>query len=63
MDSIQNEREGNGISKYFKPSYTVSQSQIGSNAQRRDIYEYIKRTSEPNYLRLNSILDNGEAQY
>ena len=63
LDSIENEREGNGISKYYKPNYVVSQSLIGVNANRREIYEYIKKNSAPYYLRLNSILDNGEALY
>ena len=63
LDSIQKEREGNGISKYYKPSYIVSQSTIGANVNRREIYEYLKRENSPIYLRLNSILDNGEAQF
>ena len=36
---------------------------IGSKSKKRDIYEYIHREHAPYYLRLNSILDNGEAQY
>ena len=63
MDNIQNEREGKGISKYYKPMYQVSQSMISNNSKKRDIYEYIQRHKEPIYLRLNSVLDNGEAQY
>lgn len=41
MDNIQNEREGKGVSKYYKPMYQVSQSMISSNSKKRDIYEYI----------------------
>lgn len=41
MDSIKDEREGKGISKYYKPMYQVTQSLISSNSKKRDIYEYI----------------------
>ena len=63
MDSIKEEREGKGISKYYKPNYTVTQSMITNSTKKRDLYEYIQRTTSPYYLRLNSILDNGEALY
>ena len=43
--------------------YHVTTSMIGSNSKKRDIYEYIHREHPPFYLRLNAILDNGEAQY
>jgi hypothetical protein len=63
MDNIRDEREGKGISKYYKPKYQVSQSMISTRSDKRDIYEFIQRQHAPFYLRLNSILDNGEAQY
>ncbi len=63
MDNIRDEREGKGISKYYKPGYQVTQSMIGSKSKKRDIYEYIHREHAPFYLRFNSLLDNGEAQY
>ena len=63
MDNIKDEREGKGISKYYKPMYNVTQSLISTNSKKRDIYEYIQRQHGPYYLRLNSILDCGEALY
>ena len=63
MDSISDEREGKGISKFYKPKYLVTQSMITDNTKKRKIYEVIQRMGNPMYLRLNSILDNGEAQY
>ena len=43
MDNIREEREGKGISKYYKPKYQVSQSMISTNTDKRDIYEFIQR--------------------
>ena len=63
MDNIRDERENKGISKYYKPKYKVTQSMIGDNSKKCKIYEYIQREHQPYYLRLNAILDSGEAQY
>ena len=42
IDEIENEKEGKGISKYYKPRYNVSQTTInGSNPSKENIYEYI----------------------
>lgn len=46
MDNIKDEREGKGISKYYKPNYQVSSSMINScNSKKRDIYEFLQRPS------------------
>lgn len=63
MDSISEEREKKGVSKYYRPQYQVTSSMISNNSKKRDIYEYIQRQNSPQFLRLNSIMDNGEAQY
>ena len=63
MDSITDEREGKGISKFYKPTYLVTQSMITENTKKRKIFEAIQRMEYPMYLRLSSILDDGEAQY
>ena len=64
MDQIDNEREGKGVSKYYKPRYQVHQSTCKEdNPLVEDLYEYINRRNSPHFLRLNSISDNGELLY
>ena len=64
MDEIDNEREGKGVSKYYKPRYHVSTSTVNNdNPMCEDIFEFINRTNTPHFLRLNSITDNGEILY
>ena len=64
IEEIADERQGKGISRYYKPRYRVSKELTqDENPTPRQILEFARRANEPFYLRMTSIEGDGEVLY
>ena len=64
MEEIADERQGKGISRYYRPRYRVSKQLAQTDDPTpRQIPEFIKRKSDPLHLRMITIFEDGEVIY